>query len=62
MLPATADGDIESRLDLAQVLVERAAQVLQPSVIQRLQGKRQRARRGAQGYSSASLTISPRRL
>jgi hypothetical protein len=62
MLATTADGDIESRLDLAQILVERAAKILQSRVVERLQGKRQGARRRSQGFSSAKLTISPRRL
>jgi hypothetical protein len=52
MLAASADGDVEGCFDLAQILVEGAAEVLQPRVVQRLQGKRQRAGRGAQGSGS----------
>jgi len=62
MLAATADGDVEGRLDLAQVLVECAAEILQPRVVERLQGKRQRAGRSTQSFWSGSLTTSPRRL
>jgi hypothetical protein len=37
MLAAAADGDIEGGFDLAQVLVQRAAEVLQTRVVERLQ-------------------------
>jgi len=43
MLAATTDGDIEGSLDLAQILVERTAEILQARVVERLQGKCQRA-------------------
>jgi hypothetical protein len=43
-MSATAgDGDVESRLDLAQVFIQRAAEVLQQLVILRLQGQGERA-------------------
>jgi hypothetical protein len=55
MLSATDDGNVESGFDLAQVLVECAAKILQPNIVERLQGQRQRAGRslrGAQGVWS----------
>ncbi|MDP2825414.1 MAG: hypothetical protein Q8O52_22370 [Sulfuritalea sp.] len=48
MLAASTDGDIERSLDLAQILIECAAEILQPRVVQRLQGERQRAGRSVQ--------------
>jgi len=42
MLAAPANRDIERRFYLAQVLIERTAEILQPRVVQRLQGKLQR--------------------
>lgn len=38
VLAATADGDIEGCLDLAQILIERAAEILQARIVERLQG------------------------
>jgi hypothetical protein len=38
MLAAAGNRDVERGLDLAQVLVECAAEILQPRVVQRLQG------------------------
>jgi hypothetical protein len=35
--PAARDGDVERRLDLAQVLVERAAQAREAQVVDRVQ-------------------------
>jgi len=52
MLAAAADGDVEGRLDLAQIFVESATEILQPRVVERLQGKRQRAGRSFQGVRS----------
>ena len=51
VLTATVDGDVECGLDLTQILIERAAKILQPRVVQRLQGKRQWAGR-SQGIAS----------
>jgi hypothetical protein len=56
---ATAgDGDIESCLDLAQVFVERAAEILQQLVILRLQGQGERAGWGVQGLPLAYSALS----
>jgi hypothetical protein len=57
MLAATADGDIEGSLDLAQILIQRAAEILQPRVVQRLQGERQRAGRSVQDIWSGQLVF-----
>ena len=38
MLAAARNRDVERGLNLAQVLVESAAKILQPRVVQRLQG------------------------
>lgn len=60
MAATAGDGDIESCLDLAQVFVERAAEILQQLVILRLQGQGERAGRRVQGlllaYSAVSIS------
>ena len=38
MLAAAADGDIEGRLDLAQIFIQRPAKILQSCVIERREG------------------------
>ncbi len=38
MLAAATDGDVEGGLDLAQIFIERPAEILQPRVVERLQG------------------------
>lgn len=57
MAATAGDGDIESRLNLAQVFIQRAAEVLQQLVILRLQGQGERAGWCVQGllpvYSAA---------
>ncbi len=60
MATTAGDGDIESCLDLAQVFVERAAEILQQIVILRLQGQGKRAGWRVQGlllaYSALSMS------
>jgi hypothetical protein len=63
MLAAAADGDVEGGLDLAQVFVERAAEVLQARVVERREG---RVRGLGLGHRLSMLkpvtAASPRRL
>jgi hypothetical protein len=60
MATTAGDGDIESCLDLAEVFVERAAEILQQLVILRLQGQGKRAGSRVQGlllaYSALSMS------